>query len=188
MLMPNTANDTTAQADTLLTELLGVQASKATIQGNVQVVKAPSKGLYPYIADVEARLDWADNLGLKTDDGLTPRQALDTWMATLTIQSKPLGKTVSIKVAVKYWQMLNNSANWLADTDNPDADLAKSLEYKKLAASITEELKAATLGQMNCSHSFTKKDGYFFFPTDIKQMSDEEAQQCQPVWMIKAGK
>ena len=186
--MPNTANDTTAQAGTLLTELLGVQTSKETIQGNIKVVKAPSKGLYPYMAEVETRLNWADTLGLKTDDGLTPRQALDTWMATLTIHIKAIEKTVTVKGAVKYWQLLNNSANWLADTANPDADLAKSLEYKKIAASITEELKAATLGQMNCSHLYNKKDGYFFFPVDIKNMSDEEAEQCQPVWMIKAGK
>lgn len=186
--MPNTANDTTAQAGTLLTELLGVQTSKETIQGNIKVVKAPSKGLYPYMAEVETRLNWADTLGLKTDDGLTPRQALDTWMETLTIHIKALEKTVSVKVAVKYWQLLNNSANWLCNTDNPEMDSVKGDYYKKIAASITEELKAVTLGQMNCSHSFTKKDGYFFFPTDIKTMSDEEAEQCQPVWMIKAGK
>jgi hypothetical protein len=109
-------------------------------------------------------------------------------METLTIHIKALEKTVSVKVAVKYWQLLNNSANWLCDSKNPEMDSAKGDSYKKIAASITEELKAVTLGQMNCSHSPGKKDGYFFFPVDIKSMSDEEAEQCQPVWMIRAGK
>jgi hypothetical protein len=185
--MPNTAN-TTAQADNLLSELLSVQASKATIQGNIQVVKAPNKGLYPYVAEVEARLDWADMLGLKTADGLTPRASLDAWMEAVTIQSKPLGRTVSIKVAVKFWQMLNNSKNWLRDTNNPKRDVLKSDQYDLQAQALTAELKAATDGMLNCSHSFSKKDGYFFWPTDIKNMSDEEAEECLPVWMIKAGK
>jgi hypothetical protein len=183
--MPNTANTTTQ--DDLLSDLLSVHAKRDASNGSIQVVKA-TKGMYPYIAEVEARLNWADQLNLKTPEGLTPRASLDAWMAALTVEVKALKRVVSIKVAIKYWMALNTAANFMLDTDSgDDYNPEKGRQYKLLAESITKALKEATNNQLNCSHSPTKKDGYYFFPAEMRKLEDDEVEAVKPVWMQKAG-